>query len=84
MQADDLAKASQNPIDDMVSLPVEVWHCGGMPEGVDANIFLLKPVYPASVGSLNLINRGIVPYLDLNRSPSHQDTGQTTEGKRDV
>ena len=74
-QADDLAKASQNPIGDIVSLPVEVWHYDGMPEGTDANLFLLKPVYPVSVGSLNLVNRAIVPYVDLNGPDQDVDLG---------
>ena len=74
-QADDLAKASQNPIGDMVSLPVEVWHHSGMPNGSDANLFLLKPVFPISVGDLNLINRLIVPYVDLNGPEKDVDFG---------
>lgn len=72
---DDLAKASQNPIGDIVSLPVEVWHYDGMPEGTDANVFLLKPVYPVSVGSLDLVNRAIVPYVDLNGPDRDADFG---------
>ena len=74
-QADDLAKTSQNPLGDVVSLPVEVWHHSGMPKGTDANVFLLKPVYPVSVGNLNLINRLIVPYVDLNGPEKNVDFG---------
>ncbi len=45
-QAGDLAKASQNPIGDMVSLPFELWHFGGMPGDSSATGLVAKPVYP--------------------------------------
>ncbi len=62
-QADqDLAKASQNPIGNLISLPFEnntSFDVG--PEDAIVNTLNIKPVYPASVGSWTLINRGILP-----------------------
>lgn len=73
--ADDLAKASQNPIGDMVSLPLEVWHYDGIPGGRSANTLIAKPVYPVSFGNLNLINRFVIPYIKLDGGDSDGDFG---------
>lgn len=64
--ADDLAKASQNPIGDVVSLPLEIWHYDGMPGDRSVDMLVAKPVYPVNLGELNLINRFVIPYLDLD------------------
>jgi hypothetical protein len=74
--AEDLAKASQNPIGNIVSLPVEVWHYDGMPAGTEANMVVAKPVYPLTVGSINIINRLIIPYIDLDGPDAGADFGK--------
>jgi len=73
--ADDLAKASQNPIGNMVSLPLEVWHYDGITGGRSANTLIAKPVYPVRVGNLNLINRFVIPYIGLDGGTSDGDFG---------
>ena len=64
--ADDqeLAKASQNPIAAMISLPMKNKFNFGLGEK-DAFAYELEmqPVYPVNLGSLNLINRLIVPVV---------------------
>lgn len=60
----ELAKKSQNPIGDLISLPI----IGKVESGLgpaDANAFTLelKPVYPVHLGSVNMINRLIVPVV---------------------
>ena len=74
--AEDLAKASQNPIGNIISLPLEVWHYDGMPAGTEANMFVAKPVYPLTVGSTNIINRLIIPYIDLDGPDAGADFGK--------
>ncbi len=60
----DLAKESQNPIGDIISLPFENnTSFGTGPEDGVINALNLKPVYPLDVGSWNLINRGIFPLV---------------------
>jgi len=73
--ADDLAKASQNPIGDVVSLPLEVWHYDGIADGRSANMLIAKPVYPVNLGDVNLINRLVVPYIGLDSGSSDGDFG---------
>ena len=64
--ADDqeLAKKSQNPIGDLISLPIVGKYESGLGQ-MDANRFTLelKPVYPVHLGSVNMINRLIVPIV---------------------
>lgn len=59
----DLAKASQNPIGNLVSLPFQNNTGFGIgPNDAKSNSLLIQPVYPVSLSSnWNLINRGIVP-----------------------
>ena len=73
--ADDLAKASQNPVGDIVSLPIEVWHYGNMPGNSSATALIVKPVYPVNLGELNLVNRLIIPYLGIDANLSRLDLG---------
>jgi hypothetical protein len=74
-QADDLAKTSQNPVANIISLRLEVWHYSGIPKGADAGLYILEPVYPVTVGSLNLINSLIVPSIDLDGPGIDVDLG---------
>ena len=58
----DLGKQSQNPIGNMISLPMQnntYFDVGPAEEW--ANSFQLQPVYPVSLGKINLINRAIIP-----------------------
>ena len=62
----DLAKASQNPIGNMISLPLQnntYFNVG--PDKKSANSFQLQPVYPINFGNFNLINRMIIPISHL-------------------
>jgi hypothetical protein len=62
----DLAKASQNPIGNMISLPLQnntYFNVG--PDNKSANSFQLQPVYPINFGNFNLINRMIIPISHL-------------------
>lgn len=62
--ADDqeLAKKSQNPVADMISLPMKnKFNFGLGQKDAFAYELEMQPVYPVHLGSLNLINRFIVP-----------------------
>ncbi|RLA72359.1 MAG: neuromedin U [Epsilonproteobacteria bacterium] len=65
---DSLAKKSQNPVGNMYSVPLEYWHHNGIAEDGEgaANMAILKPVIPVSVGDYNLINRFIIPYVGID------------------
>ena len=57
-----LAKESQNPVANLISLPLENnLNFGVGPEDARVNTLSLKPVYPVQLGELLLINRFIVP-----------------------
>jgi hypothetical protein len=64
--ADDLAKKSQNPVGNIISLPIEYWHYDGMANGSSADALALKPVYPIGFEKITLINRFIVPFLSID------------------
>jgi len=68
--ADDLAKASQNPVGDLISVPFELSYYGGLPAESSAALLLAKPVVPVNLGGVNLVNRLIVPFawVDANLS----------------
>jgi hypothetical protein len=62
-----LAKQSQNPVADLISIPFEnnLYFDFGPSEEL-ANVLNLKPVIPIGVGErINLINRFIVPLVYL-------------------
>jgi len=62
----DIAKQSQNPIGNMISLPMQnntYFNVG--PSDEWANSFQLQPVYPVNFGKINLINRAIIPITHL-------------------
>ena len=60
---DDLAKKSQNPIANMISLPLQNnTNFGAGPVGeTTTNDFDIQPVYPVGLGKVTLINRVILP-----------------------
>ncbi len=65
--ADDtaLAKASQNPVASLISLPFENNFNGEWgPNNSNQNVLNVKPVIPVQIGDkVNLINRAIVPFV---------------------
>ncbi len=65
----DLRAAAQNPISSLIALPFKFIFDDGAPNG-DANFLNLQPVYPISVGDWNLVNRVILPIVDLDGSVS--------------
>lgn len=68
----DLATASQNPVAAMISIPMKnKFNFGAGQEDAFAYELELQPVYPVNLGSLNLINRFIVP-IAYQKAP-HED-----------
>jgi hypothetical protein len=61
--ANDLARAAQNPISSLISLPMQFNFDNGADNG-DANILNVQPVYPITSGDWNYVNRLIVPLVD--------------------
>ena len=60
----ELAKESQNPVGNLISVPFENnTSFSEGPEDATVNTLNLKPVYPANLGDWNLINRGIFPMI---------------------
>ena len=64
MAQEDLAKESQNPIGNLISLPFENNTSFGVgPEDAFVYVLNLKPVYPVNLGKWNLISLGILPVI---------------------
>jgi hypothetical protein len=62
----DLAKASQNPVADLISLPFQNNTFFGIgPDDDVANVLNIQPVIPINLGPVNLINRTIFPLIYL-------------------
>lgn len=62
----DLAKQSQNPIGNIISLPFQNTTYFDMgPSDKIINAMNIQPVYPMNFGKVNLINRAILPVLYL-------------------
>jgi hypothetical protein len=62
----DLAKAAQNPVAAMISLPFQNNILFGVgPDDDVANVLNIQPVIPFTVGDWNIINRTIVPLIYL-------------------
>lgn len=61
---EEIAKASQNPVADIVSLPLKnKFNFGAGDEDAFSYVLEAQPVYPISLSSLNLINRFIIPIV---------------------
>ena len=73
---EDLAKASQNPVGNIISLPIEYWHYDGIADDSRIDAIVAKPVYPVTIGAINLINRLIVPYLWVDVDIDNADIGE--------
>ncbi|MCP4331318.1 MAG: hypothetical protein GY785_01585 [Gammaproteobacteria bacterium] len=78
--AEDLAKQSQNPVGDLISLPIEFHHYDGINGDASVNALFLKPVYPVKVGEFSLINRAIIPVLDLDAGSGGYDYEEVSTG----
>jgi hypothetical protein len=65
-ESGDLAKAAQNPVAAMISLPFQNNTLFGVgPDDDVANVLNIQPVIPFTVGDWNIINRTIVPMIYL-------------------
>lgn len=63
---DDLAKAAQNPVAAMISLPFQNNTLFGVgPDDDTANVLNIQPVIPVTMGGWNLVNRTIAPVIYL-------------------
>ena len=68
---EELAKKSQNPVANMISVPFENnLHFDVGPTDKLANVLTAKPVVPVQLGKFNLINRFIVPVIWLEGQDS--------------
>lgn len=80
-----IAKASQNPVAAMYSIPVEMnffTHSG--PTEKDLNILLIKPVVPVVMkGDWNVINRFIIPVIDQEGQDAFDSNGTTIPASSD-
>ena len=60
----ELAKQSQNPVGDLISLPFQNnTNFGVGPEDAVQNTLTIQPVYPLNLGKVNMINRLILPIV---------------------
>lgn len=77
--ASDLAKASQNPISTMISLPFENNTYGNAgPDNKTMNVLNVKPVLPVKINEdWNLINRAIVPIISQPGADGIRESGGT-------
>jgi hypothetical protein len=82
--ADDLAKASQNPVGDLISVPFELSYYGGLPGDSSASVLLAKPVVPVNLGGVNLVNRLIVPFAWVDANLSRLTLGNDSVPPDDV
>jgi hypothetical protein len=76
----DLAKASQNPVGNLVSLPFQNNTSFGIgPNDAISNVLNIQPVYPVGLSeNWNLINRGIVPVIYREEVLPALDIGSAT------
>jgi hypothetical protein len=80
---EDLAKATQNPVADLISLPFQYnLNFGVGPEDQKQSVLNIQPVYPLELSSdWNLITRTILPVIS---QPSFGTPDGTTNGIGDV
>ena len=73
--ATDLAKQTQNPVADLISLPFQNnTYFGTGPDGKTQNVLLIQPVIPVSLNEdWNLINRPIFPLINQPAFTPDQD-----------
>jgi hypothetical protein len=63
-KGDDLRSKVQNPISSLISLPFKFTFDYGAPNG-EASFLNIQPVVPVTVGDWNLVNRAIIPLIDI-------------------
>ncbi len=83
-QAAELAKQLQNPIANLISVPIKLdWDTGIGPEDADKSTYIIQPVIPFGITEeLNVISRTIVPvYVDAE-SPVRG--GKNVDGMGDI
>lgn len=62
--AEELAKKAQNPVANLISLPLQNNTSFGIgPQNQTQNVLNIQPVIPVNVGKWNLINRPILPLV---------------------
>jgi hypothetical protein len=61
---EELAKQAQNPVANIISIPIEFWSHDA--DAGDLGVVIAKPVIPTSLGAYNLINRFIIPYASVD------------------
>ncbi len=81
---EDLAKKSQNPVGDIISLPIEYWHYDGMANDSSVDALVIKPVYPIGFEKVTLINRLIVPFLSIDARVGGSDVGDISTPVTDL
>lgn len=63
-QVDDLAKQTQNPVANLISVPLQNnFNFGIGPEDRTQYVLNIQPVIPVNIGDWNLINRTILPII---------------------
>ena len=79
-EAGDLAKAAQNPVANMVSLPLQYnYYSGGGLGSTSAMVLNVQPVLPLEIGKDWLIvSRTIVPFTNVPVPLPLADTGRTS------
>ncbi len=77
-----LAKAAQNPVAAMISLPFQNNTFFGIgPHGDLANVLNIQPVVPIAAGSWNIISRSIVPVIYIqDLAPGLSDISNDPQG----
>lgn len=80
--SDALAKAAQNPVAAMISLPFQNNTFFGVgPHGDVANVLNIQPVVPIKAGDWNVISRTIVPVIDVqDLAPGLSDIANDPQG----
>ncbi len=81
-ESEDLAKAAQNPVAAMISLPFQNNTFFGVgPHGDVANVLNIQPVIPIALGSWNIISRTIVPIIYVpDLAPGLSDIANDPQG----
>lgn len=70
-----LAKASQNPLAKMISVPFQNNTTYGIgPNNQAQNVLNIQPVYPIGLGNVNLINRLIAPVITQPNTATNDNT----------
>lgn len=76
-EATELAKKTQNPVSDLATVPLQFnFFSGGALKDRTESVVNLQPVFPFKVGSMNLITRTVVPFIDIpGPGPTERVTG---------